>query len=257
MTSCYEEEIEKNMNVKKIFWHFMSGGFNPINLPNLQFYLTAEEGLTLIDGDTDIDSWHDLSPNNFNGLALTTFSQLRANYSATGLNGNPCADFATSDFAFTSAWGAKLSKTVPFTIFGKKRFDSTASVSQGILTSSPASDDRFQISLTSNTQLNFAYWDGAAWAGLRHTIAANTDYWFVFQQHVGTITPRLWINGVEILTTTTTNAGIAGNGIYVIGSIRDTTTGSQFDGKISRLGFSSTIESEAVVQQINNYLATA
>lgn len=231
--------------------------FSPTQLSDLEFYLTAEDGLTLIDGDTDIDSWHDLSSNYFNGLSLTTFSQLRANYSATGLNGNPCVDFATSDFAFTSAWGAKLSKNVPFTMFGKIRIDSTASASQGILTCSPAADDRFQISITSNTQLNFAYYNGSAWAGMRHTIAAATDYWFVFQQHVGTITPRLWINGVEILTTSTTNAGIAANGIYIVGSIRDTTTGSQFDGKISRLGFTSAIESEATVEKINNYLSAA
>lgn len=238
-------------------WWLSSGAFSLQSLTNLGWLIDANDGVTVLDGGTSVDSWHDLSPNYHNGIALTGFSQVRANYSATGLNGNPCVDFATSDFGYTSAWGSLFSKDGPITVFGKLRVDSTASASQGILTASPDTDDRFQISITSNTQLNFSYWNGSAWAGMRHTIAANTDYYFVFQQHPGTITPRLWINGTEVLTTSTTNAGIAGNGIYVVGSIRDTTTGSQFDGKISRFGVTSDIKSDAVVQQINNDLAAA
>jgi hypothetical protein len=238
-------------------WWLSGGSFNLQSLPNLQWLIDANDGVTTLEDGTSVDSWHDLSSNYFNGISLTTVGHLRATYLPTGLNSKPAVDFATSDFTFTSAWGAKFSKTVPFTCFGKLRFDSTSSASQGILTTSFDTADRFQISTTSNTQLNFAYWDGAAWAGLRHTIAANTDYWFVFQQHPGTITPRLWINGVEILTTTTTNAGISANGIYVLGSIRNTNTTSQFDGKISRFGLTSTIESESVVSQINSYLASA
>lgn len=238
-------------------WCLSGGAFSPLSLADLEWYISASNGITTLENETAIDSWHDISPNNYNGIALTTSSHVRPTYLPTGLNGKPCADFANSDFSYEASWGSLFSKNGPITIFGKLRIDSTSAATQGILTTSPATDDRFQISITSNTQLNFAFWNGTAWAGLRHTVAANTDYYYIFQQHPGTITPRLWINGVEVFTTTTTNAGVAGNGIYVIGSVRNTSLVSQFDGKISENGLCSRIISDAEVLKLNTYLASA
>jgi len=232
--------------------------FSPASISNLKFWVNVDSSITITDdGLNSIDVLHDLSGQNYNMLAVTGASHIRATYAATGLNSKPAIDFATSDFTFSSTLGALFSKVNAFTIAGTLNIDSTASATQGILTVSIANDDRFQISLTGNTNLNFAYFNGTSWIGHQVTGITAGTYYFVFAQQPGVQNPVLWLNGTQRTTSGfTSNGSIAANGIYVLGSVRETTTTSQFDGKVRDLFFYSDFKSDSDIASINAYLSS-
>lgn len=232
------------------------GGFVPASLPNLQWHIKASDGVTTLEDNDLIDSWHDLSDNHYNLLAETGSGHTRATYLPTGFNGSPCVDFTTSDFTFPSALGARFSKVNAFTFCGKFVIDSVAAATQGIFTVSIANDDRFQISITGNTNLNIAYFNGATWVG--HQVPGITvgTHYFTFVQQVGVIDPILYLDDQLIVTPGfTSNGSISANGIYVLGSVRGTTTTSQFDGKIVEMFLYNDVKTQ--FDQLNNYLLNA
>lgn len=230
--------------------------FNPLQLTNLQWAIEANNGVTTQENNTSCDSWHDLSNNHFNGIALTTGGHVRAVYLPTGINGLPSIDFNTSDFTYQSTWGAKFSKVNAFTLCGIIEINSLATATQGILTSSIANDNRFQISITGTNNLNFAYFNGASWIGHQVTGITTGIYYFIFQQQPGIMDPILWLNGTNRTTPGfASNGSVAANGIYVIGSVRSTSTVSQFDGEIRSLYLYSDIKDSETVNNLNAFLS--
>lgn len=233
-----------------------SQGVTPASFENLEWWMDANNGPVTLDASTSMDAWADRSDNHLNGLVVTGFSHLRPAYEAIGILNKPDADFATSDIAYTSAWGAFFSKVNAFTLAGHFRVDAVAAATQGILTVSIASDDRFQISITGNTNLNFAYFNGTSWIGHQVTGITAGNYYFVFQQQPGVQDPVLWLNGTKRTTAGfAANGSVAANGIYTLGSVRETSTASQFDGKIAEMFLYSDFKSDEDVAVINTYLS--
>lgn len=229
-----------------------SAPFHPKQLPGLQNYYSADEGVTSSSGS--VSAWADLSGHNRNASQVSGGTQ--PTLQLTALNGYPMINFSASSSAILSAAGATVGN-VTVVIVGRTALKSTPGTI--LMTNNTTwTTDGFQIQVNANLRtINFDIFGNV---NISHNTAGsftdNVPFILVYTASIynGTVTRTTRLNGAADNTTSTTISSTDLNfSSFTIGNFADRTR--NMNGGLSAIAIYNSILSVMEIEMLEGFMA--